>query len=49
MDPIPDFIPKVRYLDESVVLPGGIAIALWLIPDEILDECREQASDETDV
>lgn len=46
IDPIPDFIPGLGYLDEFVVLPGGVAIALWLIPDEIIDECRERAGEE---
>lgn len=41
IDPIPDFIPKLGYLDELVVLPIGIAIALWLIADEVMDDCRK--------
>lgn len=49
IDPIPDFIPVLGYLDELVVLPVGVAIALRLIPDEVVDECRERADDEIDV
>lgn len=49
IDPIPDFIPGLGYLDELVVLPVGVTIALWLIPDEVMDTCRERASDEIDV
>jgi len=49
IDLIPDFIPGLGYLDELVVLPVGVAVALWLIPDEIMDECRERAGDEIDV
>ncbi|WP_458190539.1 YkvA family protein [Haladaptatus sp. NG-WS-4] len=49
IDPIPDFVPGLGYLDEILVLPGGVTIALWLIPDEIMDECRERAGDEIDV
>ncbi|WP_135304883.1 YkvA family protein [Haloarcula amylovorans] len=49
IDPIPDFIPGIGYLDELVVLPVGVTIALWLIPDELMDECRAQADEEVDV
>lgn len=49
IDPIPDFIPGLGYLDELVVLPVGVAIALRLIPDNVMDECRERASDEINV
>ncbi|WP_135305119.1 YkvA family protein [Haloarcula amylovorans] len=49
IDPIPDFIPGIGYLDEIVVLPVGVTIALWLIPDELMDECRAQTDEEIDV
>lgn len=49
IDPIPDFIPGLGYLDELVVLPVGVAVALRLIPDEVMDDCRERAADEIDV
>lgn len=31
------------------MLPIGVPIALWLIPDELIDECRGRAGDEIDV
>lgn len=49
IDPIPDVIPGLGYVDELVVLPVGVVIARWLIPEEIIDECRERAGDEIDV
>jgi uncharacterized membrane protein YkvA (DUF1232 family) len=49
IDPIPDFVPGLGYLDELLVLPIGVAIARRLVPDPILEECRERAGDEIDV
>ena len=43
LDPIPDFIPGVGLLDEMVVVPIGILIAVKMIPQEVLEECREKA------
>lgn len=46
IDLIPDFIPILGYLDDLILLPLGIALAIKLFPKEILDECRIQV-DET--
>lgn len=48
IDPIPDFIPGLGYLDELVVLPAGVALALRLIPEDVLAECRLRADEEID-
>lgn len=45
IDPIPDFIPVLGFLDEALVLPGLIWLAIKLIPADVLGECRSQASD----
>jgi carbonic anhydrase len=39
-DLIPDFIPVLGQLDELVILPGLVYLALKLTPDEIVAECR---------
>jgi len=43
VDLIPDFIPIFGYLDDLILIPLGVSIALKLIPDDIMDECRIQA------
>lgn len=43
-DLIPDFIPLLGQLDELVIVPGLIYLALRLIPDRIVAECRQQLS-----
>lgn len=39
-DLIPDFIPVLGQLDELVILPGLVYLALKLTPEEIVAECR---------
>lgn len=43
IDIIPDFIPILGYLDDLILLPFGIALALKLIPPNIMEECRLEA------
>jgi uncharacterized membrane protein YkvA (DUF1232 family) len=43
IDPIPDFLPGVGLLDELVVVPIGVLVAAKMIPQEVLEECREKA------
>ena len=45
VDLIPDFIPVLGYLDDMVLVPIGIAVAIRLIPADIWQECRYQACD----
>jgi uncharacterized membrane protein YkvA (DUF1232 family) len=43
IDLIPDFIPIVGYLDDLVLMPIGIALAIKLVPLPVLTECRSRA------
>ncbi|GAB4109810.1 MAG: hypothetical protein Fur005_07890 [Roseiflexaceae bacterium] len=47
IDLIPDMIPILGYLDDLLILPLGIALALRLIPAAILAQLREQAQSYT--
>jgi len=44
IDLIPDFIPVLGYLDDLVLLPVGIALALKMIPAEVMSEARSTAA-----
>ena len=43
IDLIPDFIPVLGYLDDAIILPIGIFIAIRLIPEEVMAESRVKA------
>jgi hypothetical protein len=43
IDLIPDFIPILGYVDDLLLVPLGIALAIKMIPAPILSECRQQA------
>jgi uncharacterized membrane protein YkvA (DUF1232 family) len=44
IDLIPDFIPVIGYLDDLVLVPLGIALAIRLIPPAVLAEHRAEAA-----
>ena len=43
IDLIPDFIPVLGYLDDALLLPGLIWLAIRLVPPDVADACRAQA------
>ncbi|MBI2773265.1 MAG: DUF1232 domain-containing protein [Chloroflexi bacterium] len=43
IDLIPDFIPVLGYLDDLILLPLAITLAVKLIPEPVLIECRAKA------
>ncbi len=43
IDLIPDFIPVLGYLDDVILLPLLIWLAIRMLPQSVLDESRQQA------
>lgn len=43
IDLIPDFVPILGYVDDLVLIPLGIALAIKLIPPAVMTECRAHA------
>ena len=45
IDLIPDFVPVLGYLDDLVLIPLGIALAIKMVPPSVLAECRARAQE----
>src|SRR5437763_16072980 len=45
IDLIPDFIPVIGYLDDLVIVPLGVWLAISLIPEELMAEYRAKADE----
>ena len=43
IDLIPDFIPVLGYLDDLVIIPAGIWLALKMIPPDVMTACQLKA------
>ena len=43
IDLIPDFIPVLGYLDDLILVPFGIFLAVRLIPESLMQEFRKEA------
>ena len=47
IDLIPDFIPVIGLLDDLLLLPLGIWLAIRLIPQPVWKECQSMAEQQT--
>jgi uncharacterized membrane protein YkvA (DUF1232 family) len=43
IDLIPDFIPVLGYLDDLIILPMGLWLAIRLIPPQVMADARTKA------
>jgi uncharacterized membrane protein YkvA (DUF1232 family) len=43
IDLIPDFIPVLGMLDDIVLIPLGVIIAIKMIPKDVWEECKANA------
>lgn len=43
IDVIPDFIPVLGFVDDAILLPALIWLCLRLIPQKVIQLCREEA------
>ena len=46
VDLIPDFIPVIGYLDDLILVPAGIYLAIKMVPCTVINECRQKAASE---
>jgi uncharacterized membrane protein YkvA (DUF1232 family) len=44
IDLIPDFIPILGYLDDIIIVPAGILLAVRLVPPDVMAELRIEAT-----
>lgn len=47
VDLVPDFVPVLGYLDDLVLVPLGVLLALKMIPPEVWAESRQRAREAT--
>lgn len=45
LDLIPDFVPVLGYLDDLILIPMGVALAIRLVPHSVMAECRLRAQE----
>jgi uncharacterized membrane protein YkvA (DUF1232 family) len=45
IDLIPDFIPVLGYLDDLVIVPLGVYLAMKMIPLPVMESCKAKAEE----
>ena len=45
IDLIPDFIPVLGYLDDAILLPAMVWLAVKLLPAVVVSDCRAEAAE----
>ncbi|PYI55603.1 YkvA family protein [Paenibacillus flagellatus] len=45
IDLIPDFIPVLGYLDDVILIPLGVALALNMLPEAVIRDCTRKAEE----
>lgn len=45
IDLIPDPIPILGYLDDLILIPLGVVLALKMVPKEVMTECRKHSQE----
>ena len=45
VDLVPDVVPVLGYLDDFILIPLGISLAIKMVPHSVLSECRARAQE----